>query len=245
MQGEASGAGSGGSDRLGGLKAKVAGLSGLLVQLDAARASARRTRVGIVIVILLVFLGYGFVMYSAGKTFIQQEMPKLGAEVQARMVKLGTSAIKDLMAMAQRVAPVYREAAQEQLREEWPSIRETLVAEANTLVNNVQADAQEMLETRLTTMAERQKDRIMAEFKELDGETQDIVMENLEVALREATLNVIKSRIDKAEARLRKTHEKILTFLPEGEREPFKMRMYKIWDQFLLVDLKGSELIEE
>jgi hypothetical protein len=245
MQGEASaGAGSGGSDRLEGLKSKVDGLTGLMSQLDAARTAARRTRVGIVIVILLVFLGFGWVMYKSVKDFIDNEMPRLGAEVQGRMMKIAAGAVRDLGGMVRRVAPVYRAAAEKDLRESWPKMREELIAQGQDFLDGIQTNAKATLDQRLTAMAEAQKARILVEFKDLDEPTQNIVMANVETAFREATLTVFEERVQKAEADIRKVHATILEFLPEEEREPFVMRMSRIWETTLLEDLGGSKMIE-
>ena len=246
MQGEAKeGGGAGGAGGLGEVKAKVDGLANLMQQLENARAGARRTRVGVILVVLLVFVVYIILIVQAGRSFVKNDLPELQAEALSRLPKIQKGAGQELAAMAQRVVPVYRDAVQKQLRTEWPNVREELVAQGNTLLEKIQAKAKETVESRLATMAENQKERVLEEFKDLDDATQSIIMENLEIAFRDATLNVLETRIAKAETQLRETHAKVLAFLPEGERDPFAARMAKIWDQFLLEDLGGNKLIDE
>ena len=248
MQEEAKeGAGSGGTGRQEGLKSKVDGLAALMRQLKAARAGARRARIGVMLVIVIVVIVYALMMISAGKKFVDNEVPKLVAQANQRAIRLAADARQDLMAMAERVGPIYLEEVRGQLRTEaWPRIQAQLQSEGEALLGDLQEYSESTLASRVPALAERQQDQVAEAFKELmDDETRGIVMDNLETALRDAALKVFEERIGEAEARLRKTHEKILTFLPEGEREPFKQRMHKVWDTILLDELKGREMIEE
>ena len=246
MQGDAKeGAGSGGVDRLAELKSKVDGLAGLLRQLDAARTGARRTRVGVVLVILLVFLGYGWVMISHFMEFKDEQLPELMAQMQSRLLTAESKPAQEFIAMVKRVIPVYRQAAEDELRQAWPGMREEFQTQAETLMDNLSNMGQEAVTGRVGDIAERQKDLVLGEFKDLDEEAQRIVLTNLEIGLREATLNVLEERINDAAARIQAIHEKTLKFLPEGERAPFQRRMRDLWDQVLLHETGGARMIEE
>lgn len=246
MQGEQAkeGAGSGGPDRLTEIRGKVDALGRLFDQLEEARTAARRTRIGVIIVILLVFLGYGLVMYNGVKKFVRNELPKFQAEIQARMLKIGASAMDELSSMAGRVAPVYKDEVRTQLQARWPDMKDELTRQGELLMDNLADNCEARIRAKLTEMAMRQKSRVFKAFPVLkDDAARDRVMKNLDTAFQGATLDVLKDRIGKAEKRLREVNDKILKFLPEGDQERFQSRMSKAWDNFWLYDLGGAKEI--
>ena len=225
------GAGSGGPNRLEGLKDKVNALGRLYGDLRAAQVTGRRTRIGVMIIIILVILAYGVAIYSAGKRFVENEVPKFMLALQTSALEAVPRMQKQVREMAEEIIPVYMEEVQKQLRENWPAIRERLEAEAQTLAENVREKAEVRLADRFEAMTERQKEYLLSQFKELaDDRTRDLVMDNLEVALRDATLSVLEDRIGKAGEKLAEMNDLILGFLPEGKREPFKARMRRLWE---------------
>jgi len=244
MQGEQTkdGAGSAGPDRLTELKDRVDGLSRLLDRWSDARVAARRTRIGVVIVLLLVLLGYGYFIVKSFIRFRDNEVPKFLAEIQSQSVKIAVDKLPDLTRRAQVVAAVYRDELQEQLKSRAPEIREKFIEEANTLAANVADTCQLKIEAKLNTMAERQKEKVVAAFPRLtDDAKRDLVMSNLDAAFQEATLKLLEERVETGEKRMRATYDKILQFLPEGDREAHEERMRKAWEKFLLWDLEGMK----
>src|SRR3990172_7313508 len=136
MQGEQAkeGVASGGSDRLGALKGRVDQLSSLYNDLQAARTTAKRTRIGVVIVILLVIAVFGWRVYD---TVMKFDRTKFMAEVQSRVMGLAPNAMQDFWAMGKRVIPVYRKEFEKQFRAEWPKLSDELHAEAEQFVDTI------------------------------------------------------------------------------------------------------------
>jgi len=128
-----------GADRLARLKERLDDLSRMLDQFQEARRAGRRTRVGIVIVIVLVMLGYGLVIYRSVAPFDRAKWDKFRTEMYSRMMELGDETKVNLMAMARRVAPAYRAEIQRQLRQEWPKIRGPVLAQLRASLSNVAA----------------------------------------------------------------------------------------------------------
>jgi len=67
-----SSAGPGGPDRLTTIRARIDELASLNRQLESARATGRRVRIVIVLIILLVVGGYTLTVYNAVKKFDQE-----------------------------------------------------------------------------------------------------------------------------------------------------------------------------
>lgn len=244
MQGEQAkeGAGPAGPDQLTEVKGKVDAIGRLFDQLTEARTAARRTRLGVVLVILLVFLFYGFIGYRAIVSFKNERMPEFTGELSARFATVGTGALDDLVRIAQRVAPVYRDELKKQLQERGPEIKAAAIKQAEELAGSLADSSQAKIQEKLRTMAQRQKARVLEAFPNLkDEKTREIVMTNLETAFQNATMNVLEDRVKKGEERLQKVYDSILKFLPESDREGHQERMRKAWEQFLLWDMKGME----
>ena len=240
MQGEQAneGAGSGDADRMTELKGKVDTLGRLFIQLEDVRTASRRTRMGVIIVILLVLLGYGLYIYSAVKSLYKRDLPQVQAKLMESVGRLATTAMDQLAVTAKKVAPVYRDELQKQLKNRGPEIKEKFVSEAELLLNNIKEKGLATVEERLTEMANRQQERVKAAFPVLkDDEAIDTVIENLDIALRGAAYDVLKSRVAKGEERLRAINEKILAFLPEENRDQFEARLRKAWDTFLMYEV--------
>lgn len=236
------GAGSAGPDRLTDLKDRVDGLSRLLDRYADARVAARRTRIGVVIVMLLVLCAYAYFVIMGLVRFKNEEVPKFLAELQSQSLKMAYAEAPDLMRRAQILGGVYRDELQNQLKTRAPEIKEKFIAESEEFANNVGDTCQAKIETKLDAMAERQKEKVMAAFPRLTDEaTRDIVMANLDAAFQEATMNLLEDRVAKGEERLRATYDKILLFLPEGDREGHEERMRRAWENFLLWDLEGMK----
>jgi hypothetical protein len=237
-----SSAGSGGADRIAALGAKLEGLGSLFGQLEDARAAARRTRVGVVLVILLVFLGYGLVIY---RTFTGIDKEELMAEVQSSLMNVATHGANELTQVAKELAPVYSEELRTQFSEEWPNISEQIKAEGDELLGNITKHLDSDVRARFNAMAKRQQERVLTEFDMLKDPAQiDLVMENLEHALRDATYDVLNERVGKAETRFRAVNEKILLFLPEERRSGFQSDLSRVWEDLLRYRLRGMEMIE-
>lgn len=229
MKQEAGGRG----DRIEALKVKVDALAKLTQELDEARSSAKRTRVGIVIGILLVFVIFGLVFYQMYKSFDQADFVE---KVQTKLMTPDSQTMALFEKSVREVLPVYMAEAQKQFGAVWPEIQKQLEAESKTYLDNISAKVDEHIKTKIDEMAEKQKDKLLAEFPALkDEKTQEIVMENLEKALQGATLDVMQDRVGKAEAKLWAVYDEMLKYLPEESRDSFQARMAKAWDQMLLI----------
>jgi len=232
------GAGSAGPDRLTDLQDRVDGLSRLLDRWSDARVAARRTRIGVVIVLLLVLGVYGFFIFKSLVRFKNEDVPKFIAELNSQSVRMAYNKLPDLTRRAGVLTVVYRDELQDQLKTRAPQIKEKFLEEADTLSANVADTCQTKIEAKLAAMAQRQRERVMEAFPRLTDEAKrDIVMSNLETAFQDATLSLLEERVATGSEQLRATYDKILLFLPEGDREGHEQRMRDAWDDFLLWDL--------
>lgn len=239
MEGEQTkqGAGSGGAGRLAAVRARIDELGKLNQQLEAARTAAKRTRLGIGIVILLIILGFAWVWYSAVKSF---DTPVFVAEIRTLMLNPKSGTMKEAIDTVERVLPVYQAEVKKQFAAEWPNIVKQLQAEQARIMKELPEEAKAKLVSRMKEIADAQQKVLLKEFPELkDDASQKIVLDNLQVALQDAILIVFQKRIEREQARLRAVHETILKILPADTAASFSERVTAAWDQFLLDDLKG------
>jgi len=244
MEGEQTkqGAGSGGPDRLAAVRARIDELGKLNQQLETARTVAKRTRLCIGIVILLIFLGFLWVWYSAVKSF---DTPVFVAEIRTLMLNPKSGTMKEAIDTVMRVLPVYQGEVQKQFAAEWPNISKQAQDEGLRLIKELPLKAKEKLNAKLEAIAAAQQKVLLKEFPELKDEAgQKLVMDNLEKALQDAVLDVFEKRVEKAQARLQEVHETILKILPADRAKSFSERVTAAWDQFLLDDLKGRKEIK-
>jgi hypothetical protein len=236
--------GSGSPNQLAGLKAKLDEMSKLVSQVQAARSSGARVRVGIAVVLLAVVLGFVWHMYD----YVANQYPvsELQAKMQARLLNADAGAMKEFITMMQGVWPVYQDEIRREFQQSWPDIKAKVESEAKQLMEMLPAAAEERGRARLDAIAKRQEARMLEAFPELqDEQTREIIMTNLQKALEGAVLNVFEKRLTDAQEKLADVQAKVLEFIPEGEREQFVTRMESIWEQLLLYELGGRELIKE
>ena len=235
------GAGSGGPDRLSEIQARIDELTKLTQQYEVARIAARRTRMGISIVILLIALGFAAVLISTAYSFwnSKKEREEFLGQLQARMLSTESGTLHEAINMVREVAPVYADEAKKQFSQEWPSIRAKIHSEADLFLADLAAQSRERLKARLDKVAKRAEQRLKVEFKELnDKQTLATVMDNVNKALEGAVLDVFEARTEKAKERLMAVQEKAMDFAPADKNsgDTFVERMAKAWDQFLLYD---------
>jgi hypothetical protein len=234
------GAGSGGPDRLAEIQARIEGLTKLTQQHEMARIAARRTRMGISIVILLIVLGFAAVLISTAYSFwsAKKEREEFLAQLQARMLSTESGTLHEAINMVREVAPVYADEAKKQFSHEWPSIQAKIHAEGDLFLADLTEQGKAKIKARLDKIAKGVEKRLMVEFKELkNDQTLDTVMVNVQKALEGAVLDVFEGRAKKAKERLMAVQEKALDFLPPENRDTFVERMGKAWDRFLLYDV--------
>jgi hypothetical protein len=234
------GAGSGGPDRLAEVQARIDGLTKLTQQYEAARIAARRTRMGVSIVVVLIVLGFAAVLISTAYSFwnAKKEREEFLAQLQARMLSTESGTLHEVINMVREVAPVYADEAKKQFGQEWPSIQTKIHAEGDLFLADVTAQGKAKIKARLDKIANGAKKRLMVEFKELkNDQTLDTVMDNVQKALEDAVLDVFEGRTEKAKERLMAVQEKAFDFLPPESRDTFVERMGKAWDRFLLYDV--------
>jgi hypothetical protein len=236
--------GPGSPNQLAGLKARLDEMSKLVADVQAARSSGTRVRVGITVVLLALVLGFVWHMYDY--VAHQYSMADLQAQMQARLLNVEAGAMKQFLTMVRGVMPIYREEIRREFSQAWPDIRAQVEAEAKRLKDTLPAAAEERVRARLDEIAKRQESRIMDAFPDLqDEQTREIVMTNLQKALEGAVLNVFEKRLAGAQERLTDVQAKVLSFIPEEEQEAFVNRMQSIWDQLLLRELNDREQVSE
>lgn len=238
--------GSGGPDRLASVKTRVDELGSLNRQLQEARITGRRVRFMIGVVILVVFVGYGVVIFNMIRDLTKNKSSELMAQMKTQLLDTKTGVARDFIDMIGRVAPVYQAELQKEFRTEWPNIRKNLEDESKKFLDTIQGQIENRTKERLAKMAKRQEAKVWAAFPELkDAKARDIVMTNLEKALQEAVVDVFEQRIEKAKDRLAEVHDRIMKFVPEENREGFQERMSQVWERVLLQDLGGLKHIDK
>lgn len=135
------GAGSGGSDRLGTVQAKVDELGSLYRKALAARSANRTARIVVFIAILVVVVVFGVALISF---VLNYNKTKFMGALQAQQGMLMGIAQKELTSMGKDLVPLYKEELLKtwpkeqlqdeltklmaQLKEEWPTLKTELVA---------------------------------------------------------------------------------------------------------------------
>jgi hypothetical protein len=237
------GAASGGPDRLSEIQARIEELTKLNRQYEAARIAARRTRMGVSIVVVLIVLGFAAVLISTAYNFWNSttEREKFLGELQAQMLSTESGTLHEAIGVIHDVAPIYADEARKQFSEDWPNIRAKIRAEGDLFLAHLTEQGKAKIKARLEKVAQGAEERLKVEFKELkDDQALNTVAENVQKALQGAALEVFEARADKAKERLIAVQEKALDFLPAASRDTFVDRMGKAWDRFLL-DQVGVE----
>lgn len=236
--------GSGSPNQLAGLKARLDEMSNLVNQVQAARSSGTRVRMGITVILLVVVLGFGYHVFDYFKN--KYPVDKLQAQMQMRFLDKDAQAMREVVAAFNEVLPIYKEEITREFQVAWPEIRAQAETEAKRLMEAIPAAAEARAKTRLEAIAKRQEARMLEAFPELQNEqTREIIMANLETALQGAVLNVFEKRLAKAQDQFLDVQTKVLSFIPEGEQEQFVSRMETVWEQLLLYELGGREQISQ
>lgn len=232
-----------GPDRVEALKARVDALAKLTQDLDDARCSAKRTRFGIVVGILLVFLIFGLSFYKMYKDFDKEDFV---TQVQVSLMKPDAQTLDLFQTTVKEVVPVYMTEAQKQFGEVWPEMQKQLKAEGQKFLDNIADKVEEHVKAKVDALALKQQEKLLAEFPALkDEKTRDIVMENLQKALQGAVVDVLDERVTKAEARIWDVYDEMVKFLPKDSQGDFQARIAKAWDQFLMVKTVTPEMMKE
>ena len=236
----------GGSNQLAGLQSRVDELAGLFKQWAAARSAAKRTRIGVVIVILLVIAWYAWMLLSTLMQVKDESYQKeLLEAASASAVMLMNRASPQVMAAVNRLRPVYAEEIQKQFQEHQTEINEHLMTEVEKLSHNLADKLQITMDAKLKDMSARQKTKMRAAFPQIKTDKDlDIVIENLDKAVNGAAVDVMASRLKKAQERLADVTNKVLQFLPEDRREGFAVRMDRLFDRFALDELGGRKFLQ-
>jgi len=231
-----------GPDRVGALKARVDSLAKLTQDLEDARASAKRTRFGVVIGILLVLLIFGLSFFKMYKDFDKKDFV---AQVQTKLMEPDRQTIDLFQTSVREVLPVYMAEAQKQFGEVWPDLQKQLQKEGETYLKNIGDKVEEHVKAKVDAMAMKQQEKLLAEFPTLkDEKTRAIIMENLEKALQGAVVDVLEERVTKAEARIWDVYDEMIKFLPPENQGDFQARMAKAWDEFMMVKMVTPDMMK-
>jgi len=237
----------GGADQLAGLKSRLEEMSNLFKQWEAARSAAFRARVGVLIVILLIILGYGWALLS---TILEARKPDYQAQLMQAATKVAMQIVErarpQLQAAIEKVAPAYREEIVKQFREHKDEMYQAVLDEAQKLGEELIDKVEAEFKGKIQEMAERQRQAIRNAFPSIKtDEDLDRIIENLQVALQAAAYEVLNPRIQDAQEKLREASEKVISFLPPERAEGFHARMARMWDKLLLEDLGGRKYLQE
>ena len=248
MQGDEAkeGAGSAGADRLGELQARVERLGNLFTQLEGARAAARRTRVGITILLLIVAVGYGYALLHTllrvqRDEVYQKQVVDAANEQLAKMVREFEPVVRE---KGGKILDKYLAEFKTQGPKAWPEIQEALEKEAVVFQNNAAEKAETTLRKTLGSLATRQEERVREAFDIKTDEDLSNVMDNLNKALASATADVLEEKFGKSQKRYVDITEKVTRLLPEDRRETFLKLADRFWMNLLLDQLKGMDFLK-
>lgn len=234
----------GGTDQLAGLKSRLDELQNLFKQWEAARSAAFRTRVGVIVVVLLVIIFYGWNLYS---TFGQVQDPEYQAELMTKVNEAGVvlmnRAGEDVLAAASRLRPVYEEAARQEIQENRDAMVEKVKEEVATLGNNLADKLEGQLKGKVYGGSKILEAKVREAFPQLqDDQDVQMVVENLQQALSDAAYDVMAERIQGAEADLQEVAEDIIALLPEDRRAGFRDRLNFLFENFMLQQHREQDL---
>jgi len=237
----------GGADQLAGLRSRLDEMGNLFKQWEAARSAAFRARIGVLIVILLIILGYGWAMLS---TILEARKPDYQAQLMQAASRMGMQIVErarpQLQSAIQKIAPAYREELVKQFQEHKDEMYQAVLSEVEQLGNELADRVEAEFRGKLHEMAERQRQAVRNAFPSIKSDEDiDAIIENLQVALQAAAYEVLNPRIQGAQEKLRETSAKVISFLPPERAKDFQARMARMWDRVLLEDLGGRKYLEE
>lgn len=223
----------------GGIKEKCDALNNLYDQMNSARRVNRWIRLAIILLILVTILGQVWRGWNVVDSIDHEEVA-LAFTPQIELIS--STAMREVRRMSERLIPVYREEFKRQFDAEWPAMRSALMQEAETLRDKIAEEIPVVIRGRLDEMAQRQEERIREAFEIEDDEHLGRVIDNLQLALSGAFLEVSEERIEGAAVRMRATNELLVNFLPEYRREGFQDRIEASWD---LLSMQVGEVLPE
>lgn len=231
----------GGTGRLDELKPKVGEIRTRLGELEAARASARRTRGTLVVILLLVIFCFGWIIYETIRSF--DDVAFL-TKLQEQMLLTASSALNDVTPLLARVTPVYRRELEKQYAEHRQDMQAKLDAEVKTFQDKVVKMSKTRLEDRLDKLAHRQGEKLKKHFPELaDPKKLDVALTSLEGGLAAGISDVLEHRVEKAVEQIIAVHKSATQFLPEDRQKGFDDRLGQVWDDFLTKELGKVEKV--
>ena len=127
------GAGSGGSDRLGTIQARVDELGSLYRKAMAARSANRTARIVVVVAIVVVVIVFGLSLYSFARNYPKD---KFIAEIQSQSLPVMAQMKEKAGAMAKDLAPVYLE----ELKKSWPDVKVKAEQELSAFKDQLKAE---------------------------------------------------------------------------------------------------------
>ncbi len=237
----------GGTNELAGLSSRVDELGNLFKEWEAARGGAARTRIGVVLAILIGIVLCGYVFYSMFSRVQDPTYQKeLAAAVRTSAREIMQSASPQVMKAAGRLRPIYVAELKNQMADNRADMRERLYAEADALSNNLADKLESTLRAKLDGLAAKQKAKISEAFPAIkDDEDLDTIIKNLDAAVKGAALDVLADRLTKSKEQLVSVTEKVLNFLPEERRESFHGRMQLLFEHLALEELRGKRFLQE
>jgi len=229
----------GGAGRLDELKGKVGEIRGLLAALEEARSSARRTRGGLVVILLLVIFCFGWIIYETIRSF--DDVAFL-TKLQEHMLATASDTLDQVGPLLTRVAPVYQRELEKQYAEHRDDMQAKLQAEVEKFQDNVVKLSKTRLEDRLDKLASRQGEKLKKHFPDLmDPKKLDIALSSLEGAMAVGVSDVLEHRVEKAVQQIARVHENATKFLPEDRQKGFDDRVGRVWDDFLTKELEKAD----
>jgi hypothetical protein len=224
---------------LAGLTSRLDELSDLFGKWDSARNVASRTRLGVIVVILVVVLLYGLFLYNLlAQVREPVYLERLGVAGMKALEIVMLEAREPALEAGRDLVGEFQTQARKEVREHADEMNARLQEELETLAGNVDGIIRKKLEVRVADVAERQRSLFEDAFPEHleTDEDLDNVIENLTLALQGATVDVMEHRIDEARKDLERVTQKVLNFLPEERRDGFYAKVNEIWDRLAELD---------
>ena len=209
-------------------------IQSLVEELESARASARKARVWITLLIVVALLGFVGGLCGLIATF---DRDALVAHVQVNMGRTFQEMGPRLLKGVESVSPEYQEAFRAELQEVGPKIAKRVEPELDKLMIAVRRQSEEILTKRMESMTKGHEALIRQTFPTLrDERNVTRVIENLQNGLMNALGEVATDRLAKCVDAMERVHKITMEFLPPERKEEhrrLKERMADIWDDFI------------
>jgi plasmid stabilization system protein ParE len=214
------------NQRMEALAKQLADLERQTAELGAALQRSASVRMLLTLVVLALLLTYGYLFYTKGKAFTQQDnLDRLTAALELSAQRNSTEILNHVEALYKNTSPTISAAFAEQLKQDMPKLTHLLGAERETLAINLQGRLEGLVQGHYNKALDQHRSILIETFPSVKDERD---LEAMTDNFKDAFRPLVKQHYgDKIRAEFEK--------------------MFKTWDTFPLDDSKRTreELSQE